>query len=142
TPEDIMRVCKLPVRATLGDLRKMSAKQQVDWAFRTLTLLKGKLNRDPDEALVCGIISANHGEGRSTWVNLLVNAASQRGLRVLTVDTRPTTSGNQSAPPPPAPKPEPVAAEKAKAEPQDKNGRAINLPDEPVAAERSLTKDP
>src|SRR5262249_7391935 len=53
TPEDIMRVCKLPVLATLGDLQKMSAKQQVDWAFRTLTLLKGKLSRNPDQALVC-----------------------------------------------------------------------------------------
>ena len=79
TPEDITRVTKLPVLATLGDLKKMSASQQVNWAFRTLTLLKGKLSRDADQALVCGIISANHGEGRSTWVNLLVSAASQRG---------------------------------------------------------------
>jgi protein involved in polysaccharide export with SLBB domain/capsular polysaccharide biosynthesis protein len=134
TPEDIMRVCKLPVLATLGDLQKMSAKQQVDWAFRTLTLLKGKLNRNPDQALVCGITSANHGEGRSTWVNLLVNAASQRGLRVLTVDTRPATTAPASAPPPP--KPEPVMADNSKAETAEKNGHSINLPDEsamPVA---------
>ncbi|HEV8542692.1 MAG TPA: polysaccharide biosynthesis/export family protein [Verrucomicrobiae bacterium] len=89
TPEDIKRVANLPVLATLGDLRKMNAAAQVEWAFRTLTKLKGKLSRGGDQSLVCGIISANHGEGRSTWVNLLVSAASQRGLRVLTVDTRP-----------------------------------------------------
>ncbi|HEX7863105.1 MAG TPA: polysaccharide biosynthesis/export family protein [Verrucomicrobiae bacterium] len=100
TPEDITRVTQLPVLATLGDLRKMSAAQQVNWAFRTLTLLKGKLAKDADEALVCGIISANHGEGRSTWVNLLVSAASQRGLRVLTVDTKAAAVAPAPAPSP------------------------------------------
>lgn len=93
TPEDVERVTQLPVLATLGDLRKMNPSAQVNWAFRTLTHLKGKLSGDPNEALVCGIISSGHGEGRSTWVNLLVSAASQRGLRVLTVDTRPTSMG-------------------------------------------------
>jgi protein involved in polysaccharide export with SLBB domain len=91
TREDVERITNLPVLATLGDLRKMSPASQVNWAFRTLTLLKGKLSMDPNQALVCGIISSGHGEGRSTWVNLLVSAASQRGLRVLTVDTRPTS---------------------------------------------------
>jgi protein involved in polysaccharide export with SLBB domain len=138
TPEDIMRVCKLPVLASLGDLRKMSAKQQADWAFRNLTLLKGKLSRDQDEALVCGIISANHGEGRSTWVNLLVNAASQRGLRVLTVDTRPGSGGGATAPHPP--KEEPVPPENAHEESSaPEPGRAIKLPDHGAMP---LVKDP
>lgn len=97
TPEDITRVTHLPVLATLGDLRKMSAASQVNWAFRTLTLLKGKLSANRDEALVCGIISSSHREGRSTWVNLLVSAASQRGLRVLTVDTRPNAAEPQTS---------------------------------------------
>ena len=138
TPEDVTRVTKLPVLASLGDLRKMSAQQQVNWAFRTLTLLRGKLSHDADQALVCGIISANHGEGRSTWVNLLVSAANQRGLRVLTVDTRPTTA----TPEPVAPKAKsPAPAEEkartaaaASAEPKKEetsNGEVINLPDAP-----------
>lgn len=131
TAEDITRVTGLPVLATLGDLRKMSAQQQVSWAFRTLTLLRGKLSRNADQALVCGIISANHGEGRSTWVNLLVSAASQRGLRVLTVDTRPNTGAPDSAPA----EPEPVVNGEGKAAPAEKqegaNGHAINLPDQP-----------
>lgn len=127
TPEDITRVTQLPVLATLGDLRKMSAQQQVNWAFRTLTLLKGKLAKDADQALVCGIISANHGEGRSTWVNLLVSAASQRGLRVLTVDTKAAAAAPAAAPA----EPEKPAA-KAEAAPKV-NGEASHLPDQPVA---------
>jgi protein involved in polysaccharide export with SLBB domain/capsular polysaccharide biosynthesis protein len=109
TAEDVARVTKLPVLATLGDLRKMSAAAQVNWAFRTLTLLKGKLSANRDQALVCGLISSTHGEGRSTWVNLLVSAASQRGLRVLTVDTRPTAAEPQTAAQP-APEPAPAGA--------------------------------
>jgi protein involved in polysaccharide export with SLBB domain len=107
----------------------MSAAQQVNWAFRTLTLLKGKLAKDADQALVCGIISANHGEGRSTWVNLLVSAASQRGLRVLTVDTKSTAAAPAAAPvdfpQPPAAKPEPKAEETV-------NGEHFNLPEHPA----------
>jgi protein involved in polysaccharide export with SLBB domain len=101
TISDIERVTNLPVLATLGDLEKMSAEEQIGWAFRTLTILRGKLCKHPDDALVCGIISSRHGEGRSTWVNQLVSAASQRGLRVLTVDTRPTADGPRTEPRPP-----------------------------------------
>lgn len=141
TPEDVTRVTKLPVLASLGDLRKMSAQQQVNWAFRTLTLLRGKLNCDPDQALVCGIISANHGEGRSTWVNLLVSAANQRGLRVLTVDTRSTAAPAEPASPKKeAESPAPAEAKTSTATmapsteqspqgAQNSNGHAINLPD-------------
>jgi protein involved in polysaccharide export with SLBB domain len=147
TAEDIARITKLPVLATLGDLRKMSAAAQVQWAFRTLTLLKGKLSRNADQSLVCGIISANHGEGRSTWVNLLVSAASQRGLRVLTVDTRPTAAapvtGTPSRPASPAPKPEEPASpankeSAANSDKAEKKADVINLPDH-VESDQSLT---
>ena len=129
TAEDVTRVTKLPVLATLGDLKKMSASQQVNWAFRTLTLLKGKLSRDADQALVCGIISANHGEGRSTWVNLLVSAASQRGLRVLTVDTKSNAAAPAAAPVEAA---KPPVAKHESMEQKPANGQPINLPDEPA----------
>jgi protein involved in polysaccharide export with SLBB domain len=101
TAADVTRVTGLPVLASLGDLRKMDPQAQVNWAFRTLTILRGKLNCAANEALVCGIISSGHGEGRSTWVNLLVSAASQRGLRVLTVDTRPTSAAPAATSPTP-----------------------------------------
>lgn len=131
TSEDITRVTQLPVLATLGDLRKMSAAQQVNWAFRTLTILKGKLAKDADQALVCGIISANHGEGRSTWVNLLVSAASQRGLRVLTVDTKSNAAAPAAAPVEPAT--EPVAKSEVKETARSANGGSADLPEQPVA---------
>ncbi len=76
TAADLERVTRLPLLATLGDLRQMTPEEQINWAFRTLTILQGKLNSSSDEPLVCGFISSAHGEGRSTWINLLVSAAS------------------------------------------------------------------
>lgn len=87
---DLQRATRLPVLATLGQLQDMTPEEQVNWAFRTLTLLQGRLNTSSDDTLVCGFISSHYGEGRSTWINLLVGAASQRGMRVLTVATRPS----------------------------------------------------
>lgn len=143
TAEDINRVTGLPVLAALGDLRKMSASEQVNWAFRTLTLLKGKLSRNSDQALVCGIMSANHGEGRSTWVNLLVSAASQRGLRVLTVDTRAAAAAPATTEPPrePAPQPASKAAEENAAHAAESTG-PIHLPEQMDNAEGGVLSTP
>jgi protein involved in polysaccharide export with SLBB domain/capsular polysaccharide biosynthesis protein len=87
---DVERATELPVLASLGDLDQMDAAAQRAWAFRTWTILRGKLSASQSQGFVCGIISANHGEGRSTWVKLLTNTANERGLRVLTVSTKPT----------------------------------------------------
>ncbi len=87
---DVERVTGLPILATLGDLNKMTPAEQSEWAFRTWTIIKGKLTADQSEGLVCGFISARHGEGRSTWIQLLSATANSRGLRVLTVETRRT----------------------------------------------------
>jgi protein involved in polysaccharide export with SLBB domain/uncharacterized protein involved in exopolysaccharide biosynthesis len=97
---DVERATGLPVLATLGDLGKMSAEEQIAWAFRTLTILQGKLNTSSDQTLVCGFISSKHGEGRSTWIDLLVGAAGQRGMRVLTVATRQSNAGDEPFRPP------------------------------------------
>jgi protein involved in polysaccharide export with SLBB domain/capsular polysaccharide biosynthesis protein len=134
TAEDVTRVTKLPVLATLGDLRKMSPAAQVNWAFRTLTILRGKLKVAQNRALVCGIISSTHGEGRSTWVNLLVSAASQRGLRVLTVDTRPSSTAPSTfakAAKPETPKPEPAVA-KTDAQPETQSSAMVAVEEQPI----------
>ncbi|HEY6168720.1 MAG TPA: polysaccharide biosynthesis/export family protein [Verrucomicrobiae bacterium] len=89
---DVERVTQLPLLATLGDLDKMEPSQQAHWAFRTWTILQGRLSHSPNHGLVCGFISSERGEGRSTWVNLLARAASAMGFRVLTIATQPTTS--------------------------------------------------
>ncbi|PYX66941.1 MAG: hypothetical protein DMG78_28475, partial [Acidobacteria bacterium] len=93
-PRDVERVTELPVLATLGDLDKMTPAEQRNWAFRTWTAIQGKLSSSPNHGLVCGITSANTREGRSTWVNMLAQAASECGFRVLTVATIPPDAPN------------------------------------------------
>jgi len=66
----------------------MSPTAQDNWAFRTWTALQRHLSVSPNHGMVCGITSAQHGDGRSTWINLLARAANQRGFRVLTVATQ------------------------------------------------------
>ncbi len=83
--EDLKRWTRLPVLATLGDLGEMSPAEQEQWAFRTLVRLTGELKGAPGQALVLGFTSSNHGEGRSTWVSLLAQAARKQGYRVLTI---------------------------------------------------------
>ncbi|MEO5802046.1 MAG: polysaccharide biosynthesis/export family protein [Verrucomicrobiota bacterium] len=90
TAADVTRVTDLPVLGTMGDLNQMDAAAQNAWAFRTWTIIKGKLTGSQAQGMVCGFISATHGEGRTTWINLLIKTANQRGLRVLTVATKPT----------------------------------------------------
>ncbi len=86
TPADAKRVTGLPVVASLGNLSKMSAAAQAQWAFRTWMSLQGKLRGSKSRGFVCGVTSSAKGEGRSTWVNLLSQAASDCGYRVLTIE--------------------------------------------------------
>ena len=87
TIDDLKRVTKLPLLATLGNIRKMTPKAQEDWAFRTWTKLQCQLRVSPNHGVVCGFTSSAHEEGRSTWINLLSQAAGQCGFRVLTIGT-------------------------------------------------------
>jgi len=92
TPDDILRVTKLPLLTTLGDLNDMKEDARTQWAFRTWTLLQGRLSRSQNHGLVCGITSSSEGEGRTTWIKMLAEAASLAGFRVLTIATRPSAS--------------------------------------------------
>jgi protein involved in polysaccharide export with SLBB domain/capsular polysaccharide biosynthesis protein len=87
TLDDLKRVTGLRVLGTLGNIRRMTQAEQNNWAFRTWTALQCSLSASPNHGLICGITSAGHGEGRSTWVNLLAKAAGQCGFRVLTIGT-------------------------------------------------------
>ncbi len=90
TAEDTRRVTGLPVLGTLGDLERMGDEARSQWAFRTWTMLQGRLSPTADHGLICGVTSSAGGEGRSTWIRLLAEAASLTGFRVLTIATRPT----------------------------------------------------
>jgi uncharacterized protein involved in exopolysaccharide biosynthesis len=86
TVADVKRVTHLPVLATLGDLNQMDEPARRAWAFRTWTILSGALSPSPNQGALCGFISAAHGEGRSTWVELLAGAARERGFEVVRID--------------------------------------------------------
>jgi protein involved in polysaccharide export with SLBB domain/capsular polysaccharide biosynthesis protein len=96
TADDVTRVTHLPVLGALGDLQGMDPSERAQWAFRTWTMLQGRLSPSANFGLVCGITSSDQGEGRSTWVRLLAEAASMTGFRVLTIATRPTDTHVQS----------------------------------------------
>lgn len=85
TAADVQRVTRLPVVASAADLARLSEAEQRNWAFRAWTSLQHLLSPSPNQGFVCGITSSEHGEGRSTWMRLLADAASQRGFRVLTI---------------------------------------------------------
>ncbi len=89
TRTDVRRVTGLPLLATLGDLRKMPASIKDQWAFRAWTSLQGRLTTPADHGMICGITSANAGDGRSTWIGLLARAARSCGFRVLTIIAQP-----------------------------------------------------
>jgi protein involved in polysaccharide export with SLBB domain/capsular polysaccharide biosynthesis protein len=90
TTEDLVRVTRLPLLTTLGDLERMETTERAQWAFRAWTMLQGRLSPSANHGLVCGITSSDAGEGRSTWIKLLAEAASMTGFRVLTIATRPS----------------------------------------------------
>jgi protein involved in polysaccharide export with SLBB domain len=97
TADDIQRVTRLPVLTSLGDLQAMNPEERSQWAFRAWTMLQGHLSASANSGLVCGITSSGAGEGRSTWISLLAQAASLTGFRVLTVATRPSPTHTPEA---------------------------------------------
>jgi polysaccharide export outer membrane protein len=76
---------ELPVIATLGDLQRMTPAERDYWALTTLNLIENATASNPDGGLVCGIVSAKHEEGRSTWIDLLADAGLKKGRRVLVI---------------------------------------------------------
>ncbi|HEY0455622.1 MAG TPA: polysaccharide biosynthesis/export family protein, partial [Verrucomicrobiae bacterium] len=85
TKSDVQRITELPVLSTLGNISKMSPASRSQWAFRTWISLQGRLRSSKNKGFVCGITSSKKKEGRSTWVNLLSQAASECGYKVLTI---------------------------------------------------------
>lgn len=111
TVDDVRRVTRLPVLASLGDLERMSPGERSQWAFRAWTMLQGRLSPSANHGLVCGVTSSSPGQGRSTWISLLAEAASMTGFRVLTIATRPSPSPTASTDAPREPEPNGTALE-------------------------------
>ena len=98
TEADLKQVTALPVLGTLGDLSRLSAQELEQWAFTTLTRLRGSLGHPGSGALVCGFIASHQGEGCSTWVELLSSAARRCGYQVLTVSARDSGQASSERP--------------------------------------------
>ena len=88
----------LPILGELGHTVGMTSSAFENWAFDTLTTLKGRLGCAPNGALVCGFISSGPGEGRTTWIKAVARAARKRGLRVLTFHAGSSEESNLPAP--------------------------------------------
>ena len=89
----------------------MAPASQEQWAFRAWTALQSRLSISPNHGMICGITSANSGDGRSTWISLLSRAARSCGFRVLTIIAQPfqeipADSSRRERLPPPATPPE------------------------------------
>lgn len=90
TRADVRRVTGLPLLATVGDLNQLAHPDRAQWAFRAWTTLQSRLSISPNHGMVCGITSAHRGDGRSTWIDLLAQAAGSCGFRVLTITAQPS----------------------------------------------------
>jgi len=111
TADDVTRVTELPILTTLGDLDQMGAASRSQWAFRAWTMLQGRLSPSANRGLICGITSSLQGEGRSTWIKLLGEAASLTGFRVLTIATLPSPTSLELCAENPAPNPPPASSD-------------------------------
>lgn len=85
TRDDVEQATGLPVIATLGDLKRMSADERNAWAYQTWAQLTNTLPSPASTEFVCGFIASRPGEGCSTWIRLLAQAAHEHGHRVLVV---------------------------------------------------------
>jgi protein involved in polysaccharide export with SLBB domain len=85
TTTALSQVTGLPVLAALPDLSTMDAGAREYWAIETLKCLRSTAGTSRHGCLVCGFISANSGEGCSTWIDLLAKAGLRSGNRVLVI---------------------------------------------------------
>lgn len=90
---DLRRVTRVPVVATLGELAEETPETLATWRFRTWSALAKALNFRPAESVALALTSTEPGEGRSTWLRLLADAAAERGLRAVLVTNDPERGG-------------------------------------------------
>lgn len=85
----------LPVLSVLQPLNEMTAAQIEYWGVETLNRLRNAAGVRRRGCFVCGVISGNPGEGRSTFIDLLSEAGMKNGNRVLVI-SRPGLASNSA----------------------------------------------
>lgn len=98
SPADLRRATRLPLLGRIEDLDASPSLDLPTWRYRTWSSLCRALADPQTHSVVCGIVSAHPGEGRSTWIQLLAEAARERGLR--TVRVQPESPNAAPTPPP------------------------------------------
>lgn len=85
---DLSRSARLPVLLRMGDLYQMSPEALELWRYRAWSVLLHHLSVPGSSSLICGLVSARPGTGRSTWLELLGRSALDRQWRVITIGNR------------------------------------------------------
>lgn len=85
TQADARRATRLPVLASLPELDSGDEAARRRWATKTWPILRARMMPAPGGGAVCGVIASELGEGCSTWIALMAEAASLRGGRVVAI---------------------------------------------------------
>jgi len=89
---DLRRATGVPVVARLPDLARLSADELAQWRFRAWSQLLRQLKLQHEPRVTLAFTSARNGEGKSTLIGLLRDAAHDRRLPVVTVTNAPSTN--------------------------------------------------
>ncbi|MCB1128078.1 MAG: polysaccharide biosynthesis/export family protein, partial [Verrucomicrobiae bacterium] len=98
SPGDVRRLTRVPLLAHVGDLGQLETGELAIWRFRLWSVLQRTLGIADGESTVIGLISALDGEGRSTWLGLIREAAAEREWRTVSLTNRPGTDPATSLP--------------------------------------------
>ncbi len=89
---DLRRVTSVPVLLRLPDMTNLSASELAQWRFRAWSQLVRQLKLQNAPCVTLAFTSAKNGEGKSTLIGLLRDAAYDRQLPVVTVTNLPTAN--------------------------------------------------
>ena len=94
---DLRRATGVPVVTRLPDINELSAEELAQWRFRAWSQMMRQLQLQNEPRVTLAFTSAKKGEGKSTLIGLLRDAAHDRRLPVVTVTNWP--SANPEIPP-------------------------------------------
>ena len=89
---DLRRATGVPVVARLPDTTKFSATELAQWRFRAWSQLLRQLKLQNEPQVMLAFTSVKNGEGKSTLIAQLRDAANDRRLPVVTVTNLPAQS--------------------------------------------------
>jgi len=98
SPSDVRRLTKMNIIAVLPPEETLDTAALARWRFSTWANLVKSVSASPQGAFVVGILSAEDGAGKSTWLRHLGRGALDRGLKVLAITHGNTGEEDSSVP--------------------------------------------